>query len=139
MRACQQYPLLGLQFLENKLLGYATDFYEGKNIPKNGSLLLRFTPLDGDYPKLIGSNLHLSIGATEIKEIYTTDKSMKIIFSNAGAQTGDLFFYCTKALSAGSSENCSISHVGGIGDNLWKVSIKGRIWNANQSMVLNIN
>ena len=73
-------------------------FMKGKNIPKNGSLLLRFTPLDGDYPKLIGSNLHLSIGATEIKEIYTTDKSMKIIFSNAGAQAGDLFFIAQKAL-----------------------------------------
>lgn len=125
-------------FWENKLVGYATDSYEGKNIPKNGSLLLRFTPLDGDSPKLVGSNLHLSMGATEIEQIYTTDQSLKIMLSGAGAQTGDLFFYSKNALEAGSSENCSISSVQGMGDNLWKVSVKGRIWNANQSFVLNI-
>ena len=33
-------------FWENKVVGYATDSFIGKNIPKNGSLLLRFTPLD---------------------------------------------------------------------------------------------
>tara|TARA_B100000161_G_scaffold257791_1_gene222084 strand:+ start:6962 stop:7462 length:501 start_codon:yes stop_codon:yes gene_type:complete len=125
-------------FWENKLVGYATDSYEGKNIPKNGSLLLRFTPLDGDSTKLVGSNLHLSMGATEIEQIYTTDQSFKIMLSGAGAQTGDLFFYSKNALEAGSSENCSISSVQGMENNLWKVSVKGRIWNANQSFVLNI-
>ncbi|MAL84810.1 MAG: hypothetical protein CMI23_00425 [Opitutae bacterium] len=79
-------------FWENKLVGYATDSYEGKNIPKNGSLLLRFTPLDGDSTKLVGSNLHLSMGDTEIEQIYTTDQSLKIMLSGVGAQTGDLFF-----------------------------------------------
>jgi hypothetical protein len=52
-------------FWENKVVGYATDSFTGKNIPNNGSLLLRFTPLTGDFPQLVGSNLHLSIGATD--------------------------------------------------------------------------
>ena len=123
-------------FWENKVVGYATDSFTGKNIPNNGSLLLRFTPLTGDFPQLVGSNLHLSIGATEIEEIYTTSKSIKIMLSSAGAQTGDLIFYSSKPLEAGVSENCSISSVQGLGDNLWKVSLKGRIWNTNQSIVL---
>ena len=123
-------------FWENKVVGYATDSFTGKNIPKNGSLLLRFTPLTGDFPKLVGSNLHLSIGATEIEEMYTTSKSIKIMLSSAGAQTGDLFFHSTKAIEAGSSDNCSISSVQGLGDNLWKVSVKGRIWNSKQQVNL---
>ena len=123
-------------FWENKVVGYATDSFTGKNIPNNGSLLLRFTPLTGDFPQLVGSNLHLSIGSTEIEEIYTTSKSIKIMLSSAGAQTGDLIFYSSKPLEAGVSENCSISSVQGLGDNLWKVSLKGRIWNTNQSIVL---
>ena len=123
-------------FWENKVLGYATDSFTGKNIPKNGSQLLRFTPLTGDFPKLVGSNLHLSIGATEIEEMYTTSKSIKIMLSSAGAQTGDLFFHSTKAIEAGSSDNCSISSVQGLGDNLWKVSVKGRIWNSKQQVNL---
>ena len=125
-------------FWENKVVGYATDSFIGKNIPKNGSLLLRFTPLIGDYPQLVGSNLHLSIGATEIEEVYTTPKSIKIMLSSAGAQTGDLFFHSTKAIEAGTSKNCSISSVQGLGDNLWKVSVKGRIWNTQQIINLNI-
>jgi hypothetical protein len=125
-------------FWENRLLGYATDSFTGRNIPPNGSLLLRFTPLAGNYPQLVGSNLHLSIGATEIEEVYTTSKSIKLLLTDAGAQTGDLIFHSTKNLEAGLTENCSINSVTNLGDNLWKVSIKGRIWNSNQSLVLKI-
>jgi hypothetical protein len=123
-------------FWENKVVGYATDSFIGKNIPKNGSLLLRFTPLTGDSPQLVGSNLHLSIGATEIEKVYTTSKSIKIILSSAGAQAGDLFFHSTKAIEAGSTENCLISSVQELGDNLWKVSVKERIWDSSQLIVL---
>jgi hypothetical protein len=125
-------------FWENKVVGYATDSFTGRNIPPNGSLLLRFTPLAGNYPQLVGSNLHLSIGATEIEEVYTTSKSIKLLLTDAGAQTGDLIFHSTKNLEAGLTENCSIKSVTNLGDNLWKVSIKGRIWNSNQSLVLKI-
>jgi hypothetical protein len=61
------------------------------------------------------------------------------MLSSAGAQTGDLFFHSTKAIEAGSTENCLISSVQGLGDNLWKVSVKERIWDSPQSLVLNIN
>jgi hypothetical protein len=126
-------------FWKNKVVGYATDSFIGKNIPKNGSLLLRFTPLIGEFPLLVGSNLHLSMGATEIEEVYTTSKSIKIMLSSAGAQSGDLFFHSSKAIEAGSTENCLISSVQGLGDNLWQVSVKERIWDSPQSFVLNIN
>ena len=126
-------------FWQNKVIGKATNSFTAKNIPQNGSRLLRFTPVSGDSPQLVGSNLHLSIGATEIDEIFITSNSIKLIFSNGGAQTGDLLFHSRNALSAGKSENCSISSVQDMGDNLWKVSIKGRIWNSSQSIRLNIN
>ncbi len=125
-------------FWENRLLGYATDSFTGKNIPPNGSLLLRFTPLAGNYPQVVGSNLHLSIGATEIEEVYTTSKSIKLLLSDAGAQTGDLIFHSTKNLEAGLTENCSIKSVTNLGDNLWKISVSGRIWNSPQSITLHI-
>ena len=115
-------------FWQNKVIGKATNSFTAKNIP-----------CIGDSPQLVGSNLHLSIGATEIDEIFITSNSIKLIFSNGGAQTGDLLFHSRNALSAGKSENCSISSVQGMGDNLWKVSIKGRIWNSSQSIRLNIN
>jgi hypothetical protein len=58
------------------------------------------------------------------------------MLSSAGAQTGDLIFYSTKPLGAGVSENCSISSVQALGDNLWKVSVKGRTWNSKQQVNL---
>ena len=125
-------------FWENKVVGYTTDSFTGKNIPPNGSLLLRFTPLAGNYPQLVGSNLHLSIGATEIEEVYTTSKSIKLLLSNAGAQTGDLIFHSTKSLEAGSTENCTVRSVDALADNLWRISVSGRIWNSLQSITLNI-
>jgi hypothetical protein len=86
----------------------------------------------------VGSNLHLSIGATEIEEVYTTSKSIKLLLSNAGAQTGDLIFHSTNPLEAGSTENCTVTSVDALGDNLWKISVSGRIWNSPQSIALNI-
>jgi hypothetical protein len=100
--------------------------------------LLRFTPLTGNYPQVVGSNLHLSIGATEIQEVFTTSKLITLLLSDAGAQTGDLIFHSTKNLEAGLTENCSIKSVTNLGDNLWEISVSGRIWNSPQSITLHI-
>ena len=76
--------------------------------------------------------------AMEIRIRLSRGKSIKIIISGAGAQTGDLFFHSKKPLGAGSSENASILSVQDLGNHLWKVTLKGRIWNAQQIINLSI-
>ncbi|MGA0177275.1 MAG: alpha-galactosidase, partial [Chthoniobacterales bacterium] len=87
---------------------------------------------------LVGSNLHLSMGATEIDEIRVTPANVEVTLSDAGAQQGSLTFHSTRKLEAGSAENCAVTGVESLGDNLWRVDLKDRRWGQPQKLVLKL-
>ena len=80
------------------MIGYATDSYTTESLDQYSSTLLRFTPLVGNRPHLVGSNLHLSIGATEVDDMSMLFSTLKVKLSEAGAQAGALTFYSKKTL-----------------------------------------
>jgi hypothetical protein len=121
------------------VIGYATDSYTTESLDQYSSTLLRFTPLVGNRPHLVGSNLHLSIGATEVDDMSMLFSTLKVKLSDAGAQAGALTFYSKKTLVAAGSKNCEISSVESLGDNLWKVHLTGRQWNKKQYIKLKVN
>jgi len=110
-------------FWHGRVIGYATDVYTTEPIEHHASALLRFTPINSDRPTLVGSDLHLSIGATEIDNLRTTPGGVKIDLSDAGAQEGSLTFYSKKPLKAVESDNCRVVSVQDLGDNLWRVNL----------------
>ena len=129
-------------FWENEVVGYATDVYTTEPLPGLSSRLLRFTPLNaeqGNLPVLVGSNLHIAMGATEIKDIKVTPEFVKVDLTDAGAQEGSLTFYIQGSLSAGDAENCTITSVDDLGDNLWRVNLAERQWGTNQQILLSID
>ena len=126
-------------FWSNQVLGYATRSYTTAPLDHHASALLRFTPLDSARPTLVGSNLHLSIGATEIDDLRVAPSSIEIELSDAGAQEGSLTFYSENVLAGAGSENCQVTSVENLGDNLWKVNIAGRLWGKVQSIQLTVN
>ncbi len=123
-------------FWENKVIARATGSYTTAPLEDLASALVRITPLTGDGPLLVGSNLHLSMGATEIADIKVSGDSLEVVLTDAGAQDGSLTFHSTKPLAAGSAENCKIAGVESLGDNLWRVNLKGRLWGKPQSVRL---
>ena len=125
-------------FWENKVIARAKDSYKTPPLEHLSSALLRFTPLNSNRPLLVGSNLHLSIGATEIKDIRTSPERVEVLLTDAGAQDGSLTFHSTKPLAAESAENCEITAVESLGENLWRVDLKGRQWGKPQSLRLSI-
>jgi hypothetical protein len=125
-------------FWENKVIARAKDTYTSAPLATLSSALLRFTALNSESPVLVGSNLHLSIGATEIQEILTSPKQLEVLFTDAGAQNGNLIFHSTKPLAAEGAENCKIQAVESLGENLWRVDIEGRQWGKPQSIRLKI-
>ncbi|MDA3923236.1 MAG: alpha-galactosidase [Kiritimatiellae bacterium] len=125
-------------FWSNKVIGYATDSYTTAALPQFSSELLRFTPLSSDGPILVGSDLHLSIGATEIDKLRISTTSITVELSDAGAQNGSLTFYSTKLIAANAAENCKVDLVENLGDNLWRVNISGRKWGVKQMISLKI-
>jgi hypothetical protein len=125
-------------FWENKVIARAKDTYTSAPLATLSSALLRFTPLNSENPILVGSNLHLSIGATEIQDIRTSPKQLEVLFTDAGAQNGNLIFHSTKPLTAEGAENCKIQAVESLGENLWRVDIEGRQWGKPQAIRLMI-
>lgn len=128
-------------FWENKFVGFAKDTYTTEALDALSSRLLRFTPMvaaQSDLPVLVGSNLHLAMGATEIKDIRTTTSSVTLELTDAGAQEGSLTFYSKSALKAVDAVNCEVSSVEDLGDNLWQVNLTGRQWGTTQSIALSV-
>jgi hypothetical protein len=125
-------------FWENRVVGIATDSYTTSPLEYLSSALLRFTPLDSARPVLVGSNLHLSIGATEIDNLRVSPSNVVIELSDAGAQEGSLTFHSKQPLKAVDSENCTVTSVENLGDNLWKVNITGRQWGKAQAITLSV-
>jgi len=125
-------------FWRGQVVGYATDSYTTESLEYLSSALLRFTPITSDRPTLVGSDLHLSIGATEINNVRVSPSNIEIDLSDAGAQEGSLVFYSVNPLAVDGSENCEATSVDNVGENLWKVNITGRQWGKTQSVSLNI-
>ena len=128
-------------FWANKVVGYAKDGYTTEALPALSSRLLRFTPLieaQAELPVLVGSNLHLAMGATEIANISASGSALKVELTDAGAREGSLTFRSKAALKAVDSENCEITSVEKVGDNLWQVNLTGRQWGTKQLIELSL-
>lgn len=125
-------------FWDNRVIGYATNSYTTTPLAYRSSALLRFTPLDAGEPSLVGSSLHLSMGATEIKNLCITPVEVAIDFSDAGAREGSLTFYSDKPLAAAGAENCVVTSVDTLGGSLWRVNITGRQWGKPQCIRLKV-
>ena len=126
-------------FWDNRFVGLATDQYSAANVSPFSSKLLRFTPVDRadtGSPILIGSNLHLSMGATEIRNLRVTKSKVIIELDNAGARDGSLTFYSLRPLKALGSKGCSITSVEKKGDNIWQVNVSDRKWAKEQNITL---
>ena len=125
-------------FWENKVIGYATDSHSTKPLEYLSSALLRFTPITSDRPTLVGSDLHLSIGATEVENILVSPSAVTVVLTDAGAQEGTLTFHSKQKLVADQAQGCKVDAVESLGDNLWQVKLSGRQWGKAQSVKLGI-
>ena len=125
-------------FWDNRVVGFAADSYTTAPLEHLSSSLVRLTPLNSELPVLVGSNLHISMGATEINDVRVSPSKVELELSDAGAQEGSLTFYSRQSLLAADSENCKLSSVENLGENLWRVNIAGRQWGKPQLIRLQV-
>jgi alpha-galactosidase len=125
-------------FWADRVIGYGTNSYTTAPLATHSSALLRFTPLGANRPTLVGSNLHLSLGATEVRHLRVSETRVEIELTDAGAGSGSLVFYSEKSLAPAGAENCRVSSVAPLGDNLWRVSLADRQWGKSQSLALSL-
>lgn len=87
-------------FWEKKYLGVKAADFIIENAKAETPYLYRFTPLSSsDAPILVGSTLHVGMGAVEIESIVSADRKTTLTLGRYGAPSGSLFFYHTGALS----------------------------------------
>lgn len=123
-------------FWESRVVGYATNRYETGPLPPYASRLLRFTPVDFEGPILVGSDLHLSVGATEVRAVVTEGNRTVTTLTGSGAREGVLYYFSRRSLAASGAKNCAFEGVEQTGDQLWKVSISSRKLDKEQSFTL---
>jgi hypothetical protein len=88
--------------------------YSTGELPAHGSQLLRLTPAAEDRPVVVGSTLHISMGAAEIAGVLTGKNSLVIRLNPAaGAREGALFVYSPKPLSLEGAEGLTAGAVTG--------------------------
>lgn len=96
-------------FWDEQYLGIQDAGFQFDNVRHYHSKLLRLTPVnDKARPTLIGSNLHMAMGASEVKSV--SHSSMGLIVdleSTAGAIEGQLVFYSKQPLEVEKATGCN--------------------------------
>lgn len=125
-------------FWDGKYLGMGDESFLVKNVPPHGAALLRLSaPSPDGTPVLVGSDLHIGMGAAEIKSIKKTGDLIEMELTDAGARDGNLVFHSSRQLSLLSAEGQTAT-VEPAGDQLWKVHVKGRLRGKTQRITLRI-
>lgn len=126
-------------FWDNRFLGTAKGAWTTPPLGGWACQELVLTPIDGPdsgKPVLIGSNLHISGGVAEVKDVASSERGIKVTLTDAGAREGDIFFHSERPLRPAGASGCVIDAVEAAGDNVWKVRIGGRKVNQPQSFEL---
>lgn len=126
-------------FWDDKFLGTARGSWSTPLLEGWACQELVFTPIDGEAsgkPVLIGSNLHISGGAAEVKDVRSSARDIRIELSDAGAREGDLFFFSKEPITAGGAQGCQIGGVESAGENIYKVHVLKRERGKPQQLLL---
>ena len=125
-------------FWDEKYLGIIDKNYLAKDVPFYEHQLLRLTPKTS-IPTLIGSNLHISMGATEVQSICYSDSQVILeLDPNAGARNGRLYFYSEKSLINAKSTN-SDAFIMRQDKNIYVLVLSNRIRDKDERITINIS
>jgi len=113
-------------FWDRRYLGLATDVFTTGTLPPHGSALLRITPLvDRDAPLVIGSTLHITMGAAEVAEILRTAESLTVVVNKSGATNGEIFLHSSRELRLIDCVGC-VASLEDLHNDIWKITLQER-------------
>lgn len=101
------------EFWSGKYLGEVSDKLEVRGVPPHGSAVVRLTPVTG-RPRVIGSGIHLSQGAVELKRFDSEGDSIRItVASPAKRRSYVTVFAPGAALTAEPADSVFASRIAG--------------------------
>jgi hypothetical protein len=116
-------------FWDGVYKGIAGPDYTTGNLGGYTSLLLRLTPCGSDTgrPLLIGSTLHISMGAAEIADIVTPQGGMVIrLNAGAGARDGTLYVYSKAPLVCEKVSGLEVSGIRESAAGVYEIAVRNR-------------
>jgi len=126
-------------FWSGEYIGLIQGGHVFRTLGAHSGLLLRLTPVASDpaMPLLVGSDLHLTMGAAELREVRATRGHLEVILDEStGATTGSLFVRCPTPLTVTAGEGIGDVGLAAAGPGLWRVTLQGRRRAATQRLVL---
>jgi hypothetical protein len=122
-------------FWDGKYLGVIDRSYVAQQLPSHSCVLLRLTAVENG-PTLVGSDLHISMGASEVDSMRKTDDSLIIDLNSGGATNGSLYVVSEMPLSIESFVGMDEASICQEENLLWRISLNGRKRDIEQNLVL---
>lgn len=124
-------------FWDEKYLGVVRDGSVIKDIAPHGCKILRLTPVsEKNDPLLIGSNLHISMGAAEIQDFSVSSKHITVKLERSGAKTGKLIISSGRNIELHKAANCVVSSVKQADKGIFEIEISQRKKDLCQEIIL---
>lgn len=127
-------------FWDNRLQNMAKGSQLTHSMVPSDLQLLRITEIDPQQskPVLIGSNLHISSGDSEIKSIRAGRSAMTIELTDAGAREGYLFVHSRFPPVLKHAAGCEVSGLAIVGENVWQLHVNNRQLSAPQRIEMTL-
>lgn len=122
-------------FWDEKYYGLGDRSFVTPHLPPHGSLLMRFTPTsqNAEAPLVVGSTLHISMGAAEITGIVATEHNLEIRLNDGGASAGKLYVYSKQPLVLQHAEECNVEGIEEVDEFVWSIWLTSRQKGKNQA------
>lgn len=125
----------GWSFWNRKYLGIIDNSYVFQGIPPHASKIVKLTELS-DLPVLVGSDLHISMGAAEILNYNVLENFIQIELTDAGARSGSIFLFSSKPVKLEKVDGIKNVEIWNAEENVWELRIDGRQRGSRQKIAL---
>jgi hypothetical protein len=125
-------------FWDEAYLGVAGPGFRSPRLNPRSAVIVRLTPVADDpgRPVLVGSTLHMGMGAAEIAGWAADTNHVAMELTDAGAREGRLILSCARELRLDAAQGCAVPEVRQVGAGLWSVEIRQRARRMRQSIGL---
>jgi hypothetical protein len=127
-------------FWDERYLGVAGPDFRTPELAPHACVVLRLTPVGDDpaLPPLIGSSLHLGMGAAEVAEWRASTTALTIRLNDGGARSGCLVVACRTALTLEGSGGCRVQDVREAAAGVWTIGLLDRQRGQGQTLRLRV-
>ena len=126
-------------FWDEAYVGLVGGDFVAKGLRPHAPLLVRLTPQSPDgRPVLVGSNLHISMGATDVADVSVSPNAMTITLTDGGAFEGKLAIHSRRPLALANAAGLEVKSVAQGPENIWTVTVAGRRKGQPQRITLKI-